>query len=96
MQYPRTILWSLPETITAGHDSGAWSLDRSQRYPTWLRGGYYDRLRSDPTWAEIPAWVILHSCCLSEPLLPRDPWDIPFSGWICEKGAGRPSAETAS
>ena len=59
-------------------------------------GGYYDRLRSDPTWAEIPAWVILHSCCLSEPLLPRDPWDIPFSGWICEKGAGRPCAETAS
>ena len=59
-------------------------------------GGYYDRLRSDPLWAEIPAWVILHSCCLSAPPLPRDPWDIPFSGWICEKGAGRPCADTAS
>ena len=59
-------------------------------------GGYYDRLRSDPKWAEIPAWVILHSCCLSDIPLPRDPWDIPFSGWICEKGAGRPCAETAS
>ena len=59
-------------------------------------GGYYDRLRSDPAWAEIPAWVIVHSCCLSETPLPRDPWDIPFSGWICEKGAGMPFAETAS
>ena len=53
-------------------------------------GGYYDRLRCDPAWAKIPAWVILHSCCLSDIPLPRDPWDIPFSGWICEKGAGRP------
>ena len=59
-------------------------------------GGYYDRLRSDPVWSEIPAWVILHSCCLRKDPLPRDPWDIPFSGWICEKGAGRPCAETAS
>ena len=59
-------------------------------------GGYYDRLRSDPVWAEIPAWVVLHSCCLSAPPLPRHPWDIPFSGWICEKGAGRPWAGTAS
>ena len=59
-------------------------------------GGYYDRLRSDPAWAEIPAWVIVHSCCLSEASLPRDPWDIPFKGWICEKGAGMPVTETAS
>ena len=59
-------------------------------------GGYYDRLRSDPEWAEIPAWVILHSCCLSDDPLPRDPWDLPFSGWICELGAGRPRAGTAS
>ena len=59
-------------------------------------GGYYDRLRSNPVWAEIPAWVIVHSCCLSETPLPRDPWDIPFNGWICEKGAGKPFAETAS
>jgi len=59
-------------------------------------GGYYDRLRSDPAWAKIPAWVIVHSCCFSETPLPRDRWDIPFSGWICETGAGRPFAETAS
>ena len=59
-------------------------------------GGYYDRLRSDPAWAEVPAWVVLHSCCLSENSLPRDPWDVPFTGWICEKGAGRPCADTAS
>ena len=59
-------------------------------------GGYYDRLRSNPAWALVPAWVILYSCCFSDEPLPRDPWDIPFSGWISEKGAGRPSAETAS
>ena len=59
-------------------------------------GGYYDRLRSNPAWASVPAWVILYSCCFSDEPLPRDPWDIPFSGWISEKGAGRPSAETAS
>ena len=59
-------------------------------------GGYYDRLRSDPAWAAIPAWVILPSCCLSENPLPRDPWDIPFNGWICETGAGRSCSVTAS
>ena len=58
-------------------------------------GGYYDRLRSDPLWANVPAWVVLPSNCVHPSALPRDSWDVPFDGWITEKGPGqvlRPSA----
>ena len=54
-------------------------------------GGYYDRLRADPRWAAVPAWVVLPSACIAAEPLPRDPWDVPFSGWITEQGAGRPA-----
>ena len=54
-------------------------------------GGYYDRLRADPVWAAVPAWVVLPSACIAAEPLPRDPWDVPFSGWITEQGAGRPA-----
>ena len=54
-------------------------------------GGYYDRLRADPNWAKIPAWAVLPSICLSSAPLPRDPWDVPFHGWITELGPGRPA-----
>jgi 5,10-methenyltetrahydrofolate synthetase len=58
-------------------------------------GGYYDRLRSDPLWADVPAWVVLPSQCVQFSPLPRDSWDVPFNGWITEQGPGqvlRPSA----
>jgi 5,10-methenyltetrahydrofolate synthetase len=58
-------------------------------------GGYYDRLRSDPLWANVPAWVVLPSQCVQVSPLPRDSWDVPFNGWITEQGPGqvlRPSA----
>ena len=51
-------------------------------------GGYYDRLRAKPEWADLPAWVVLPQACLSHALLPKDPWDKPFSGWITEEGPG--------
>ena len=54
-------------------------------------GGYYDRLRADPNWAKVPAWAVLPSICLSSAPLPRDPWDVPFHGWITEFGPGRPT-----
>ena len=54
-------------------------------------GGYYDRLRADPAWAAVPAWVVLPSACVTTEPLPRDPWDVPFTGWITEQGAGRPA-----
>ena len=59
-------------------------------------GGYYDRLRANPAWAAIPAWVVLPAACLSDEPLPRDPWDVPFTGWITEQGSGLVDARSAS
>lgn len=47
-------------------------------------GGWYDRLRSDPLWAAVPALAVLPAACVTASL-PRDPWDIPFDGWIDER-----------
>ncbi|MCP9833600.1 MULTISPECIES: 5-formyltetrahydrofolate cyclo-ligase [unclassified Cyanobium] len=46
-------------------------------------GGWYDRLRADPLWAAVPALAVLPAACTAA-TLPRDPWDIPFDGWIDE------------
>ena len=63
-------------------------------------GGWYDRLRADPTWRAVPAVVVLPSGCL-RPALPRDPWDVPFDAWLDETGLhrcgiqpGNPAAES--
>jgi 5-formyltetrahydrofolate cyclo-ligase len=48
-------------------------------------GGWYDRLRSDPAWRAVPALAVLPAACLT-PALPRDPWDVPFDGWLDETG----------
>lgn len=53
-------------------------------------GGWYDRLRADPTWAQVPALAVLPRGCRVE-RLPRDPWDVPLHGWIDEDGLGNPS-----
>ena len=53
-------------------------------------GGWYDRLRADPTWAQVPALAVLPRGCRVEQL-PRDPWDVPLQGWIDEDGLGHPS-----
>ncbi|MCP9886544.1 5-formyltetrahydrofolate cyclo-ligase [Cyanobium sp. ATX 6A2] len=55
-------------------------------------GGWYDRLRSRPDWRRVPALAVLPSGCLLE-RLHADPWDVPFDGWICERGLGRPLAQ---
>ena len=47
-------------------------------------GGWYDRLRADPLWAAVPALAVLPAACTAA-ALPRDPWDIPFDGWIDER-----------
>ena len=44
-------------------------------------GGWYDRLRADPAWAEVPALAVLPAACLHRGL-PREPWDVPFPGWL--------------
>jgi 5-formyltetrahydrofolate cyclo-ligase len=48
-------------------------------------GGWFDRLRSDPLWGAIPALAVLPAACLAE-ALPRDSWDVPFQGWLDERG----------
>ncbi|KZR85146.1 5-formyltetrahydrofolate cyclo-ligase family protein [Synechococcus sp. MIT S9509] len=49
-------------------------------------GGYYDRLRCQEGWSEVPALVVLPEDCVSVQSLPTDPWDRPFQGWLSEKG----------
>ncbi len=49
-------------------------------------GGYFDRLRQKDMWISIPSFVVISNNCISKKPLPRDKWDLPFSGWISEKG----------
>ena len=48
-------------------------------------GGYFDKLRSDKNWRDIPCIGVLTSNCLSTNPLTRAEWDIPLSGFITEK-----------
>ena len=48
-------------------------------------GGWFDRLRADPAWRAVPALAVLPTACHCE-ALPRDPWDVPFDGWLDEHG----------
>jgi len=48
-------------------------------------GGWYDRLRADQAWRAVPALVVVpHGCVVDR--LEREAWDVPFSGWISERG----------
>ncbi len=49
-------------------------------------GGYFDRLRQSDLWFSIPSFVVISNNCISKEPLPRDKWDVPFNGWISEKG----------
>ncbi len=49
-------------------------------------GGYFDRLRQKALWISIPSFVVISNNCISQKSLPRDKWDLPFNGWISEKG----------
>ena len=48
-------------------------------------GGWFDRLRSDPLWAAVPALAVLPAGCVVDEL-PCDHWDLPFDGWLDEQG----------
>ena len=48
-------------------------------------GGYFDRLRRDKNWREIPCIGVLTSNCVSHDYLTKADWDIPLSGFITEK-----------
>ena len=49
-------------------------------------GGYFDRLRQKDLWFSIPSFVVISNNCISKEPLPREKWDLPFNGWISEKG----------
>jgi len=49
-------------------------------------GGYFDRLRQKEKWMSVPSFVVISNNCISKKPLPREKWDLPFSGWISEKG----------
>ena len=48
-------------------------------------GGYFDKLRRDKNWRNVPCIGILTSNCVSKISLTRAEWDIPLSGFITEK-----------
>ena len=48
-------------------------------------GGYFDKLRRDKHWRNIPCVGVLTSNCVSTIPLSRAEWDIPLSGFITEK-----------
>ena len=48
-------------------------------------GGYFDKLRRDKNWRNVPCIGVLTSNCVSTTPLTRAEWDIPLSGFITEK-----------
>ena len=48
-------------------------------------GGYFDKLRINKNWRDVPCIGVLTSNCLSTNPLTRAEWDIPLSGFITEK-----------
>tara|TARA_Y100000991_G_scaffold16244_1_gene10836 strand:- start:112 stop:669 length:558 start_codon:yes stop_codon:yes gene_type:complete len=48
-------------------------------------GGYFDKLRCDQNWMNVPCIGVLTSNCVSTVPLTRAEWDIPLSGFITEK-----------
>jgi 5,10-methenyltetrahydrofolate synthetase len=48
-------------------------------------GGYFDKLRRDKNWRNVPCIGVLTSNCVSTMPLTRAEWDIPLSGFITEK-----------
>ena len=49
-------------------------------------GGYFDRLRQKDLWFSIPSFLVISNNCITKKPLPREKWDLPFNGWISEKG----------
>ena len=73
---PKDISFLLVPALAIDHDG----------YRLGYGGGYFDRLREQDLWISIPSFVVISNNCISREALPRDKWDVPFNGWISEKG----------
>jgi 5-formyltetrahydrofolate cyclo-ligase len=62
----------------------ALAIDR-QGFRLGYGGGWYDRLRCQPDWRQVPCLAVLPQACLTA-RLPHDAWDIPLDGWVSEQG----------
>ena len=47
--------------------------------------GWYDRLRSQAEWQQVPSVAVLPANCVCS-VLPQDSWDVPLDGWVSEHG----------
>jgi 5-formyltetrahydrofolate cyclo-ligase len=61
------------------------AIDRSG-YRLGYGGGYYDRLRANPSWRDIPTIGIVFDFGYVDEL-PIDPWDLPLDGVCTELGS---------
>jgi 5-formyltetrahydrofolate cyclo-ligase len=59
-------------------------IDRSG-YRLGYGGGYYDRLRADPLWRNVPTIGIVFDFGYVD-VLPIEPWDLPLDGICTELG----------
>ncbi len=59
-------------------------VDRSG-YRLGYGGGYYDRLRANPLWRDVPTIGIVFDFGYVD-VLPIDPWDLPLDGICTELG----------
>ena len=95
----QVMLWDIDEGALAAEQLGLLLIPALACDATGIRlgygGGWYDRLRADPTWAQVPALAVLPRGCRVE-RLPRDPWDVPLQGWIDEDGLGHSSCGNPS
>ena len=48
-------------------------------------GGYFDKLRKNNNWRNVPCIGVLTSNCVSKLPLTKAEWDIPLSGFITDK-----------
>jgi 5-formyltetrahydrofolate cyclo-ligase len=60
------------------------AIDRSG-YRLGYGGGYYDRLRANPAWREVPTIGIVFDFGYVD-VLPIEPWDLPLDGICTELG----------
>ncbi len=60
------------------------SIDK-EFYRLGYGGGYFDKLRANKNWNNVPAIGVLTSSCFSNDLIIRSEFDVPLCGYITDK-----------